>query len=189
MVLSNATGENGLQISADGMEFALVNSVEVARYAESISATALPTTLPPGATIQLNVMVQNKGAMTWSATGSAAVTLGYQWLDANGNAISATVAGVSSVGMLPADVATGQSIAVPITLHTPVLAGSYKLVYDLQQQGTWFAAQGANPLTLGVSIIAIGHRGDGPINRPLRSLARMICNARWACFVESIERE
>lgn len=134
------------------------DSVEVARYAESISAIALPTTLPPGATIQVNVTVQNKGAMTWSATGSAQVTLGYQWLDANGNAVSATVAGVSSVGTLSADVATGQSIAVPIMLHTPMLAGSYKLVYDLQQQGTWFAAEGANPLKLGVTIIPIQHR-------------------------------
>ncbi len=134
------------------------DSVEVARYAESISATALPTTLPPGATIQVNVTVQNKGAMTWPATGSAQVTLGYQWLDANGNAVSATVAGVSSVGTLSADVATGQSIAVPIMLHTPMLAGSYKLVYDLQQQGTWFAAEGANPLKLGVTIIPIQHR-------------------------------
>ena len=134
------------------------DSVEVARYAESISATALPTTLPSGATIQVNVTVQNKGAMTWPATGSAAVTLGYQWLDANGNAVSATVAGVSSVGTLSADVATGQSISVPIMLHTPVLAGSYKLVFDLQQQGAWFAAQGARPLMVGVSIIAILHR-------------------------------
>ena len=134
------------------------DSVEVARYAESISATALPTTLPPGATIQVNVTVQNKGAMIWPATGSAQVTLSYQWLDADGNAISATVAGVSGVGTLSADVATSQSLSVPITLHTPVLAGSYKLVYDLQQQGTWFAAQGANPLTLGVTIVLIQHR-------------------------------
>ena len=127
------------------------DSVEVARYAEAISANQLPTTLPPGATVQLTVTAQNKGAMTWPATGSAAVTLGYHWLDATGKVLGAPLV-LNSVGTLSADVATGQSTTIPITLHSPALAGSYQLVYDLQQQGTTFASQGATPLTLAMTI-------------------------------------
>ena len=41
---------------------------------------------------------------------------------------------------------------MPLTLHTPALAGTYKLVYDFQQQGTVFSSQGATPLTLTVTI-------------------------------------
>ena len=139
----NAFSQQGAHVRND--------SVEVARYAEAISANQLPTTLPPGASVQLNVTVQNKGAVTWLASGSTAVTLGYSWLDSTGRLLGAPLVNSSS-GTLPADVATGQSVSIPITLHTPALAGSYQLVYDMQQQGTWFASQGATPLTLNLTI-------------------------------------
>ncbi len=143
--------QNGKAFSQEGAK-AQNDSVEVAGYAESFSTTGLPTTLPPGATVQVNVTVQNKGAVTWPATGSAQVTLGYQWLDANGNAVSSAIVNSSNIGTLSTSVTTGHSISIPMTLHAPVLAGSYKLVYDLQQQGTKFAARGATPLTVAMTL-------------------------------------
>jgi murein DD-endopeptidase MepM/ murein hydrolase activator NlpD len=143
--------QNGKAFSQEGAQ-AHNDSVEVAGYAESFNTTGLPTTLPPGATVQVNVTAQNKGAVTWPATGSASVTLGYSWLDTNGNAVSSAIVNSSNVGMLSTNVATGHSISIPITLHTPVLAGSYKLVYDLQQQRTRFAARGATPLTVAMTL-------------------------------------
>ena len=44
------------------------DSVEVGSYAESIASTALPTTLSPGATVNVNVTALNTGALPWSAT-------------------------------------------------------------------------------------------------------------------------
>lgn len=55
-------------------------SILIARYAESFSSTGLPTTFTLGATLKINVSVQNKGAMTWPAGGSSPVTLHYSWL-------------------------------------------------------------------------------------------------------------
>ena len=128
------------------------DQVEVARYAESFSPTSLPGMLTPGASIQLNVGAQNRGALAWPAMGSTQVTLGYHWLDSAGNPLSAGLVAPFAQGVLPADVPPGGSVTVPITLNTPVLAGSYRLVYDFQQQGVSFSSQGATPLTVAVTI-------------------------------------
>ena len=128
------------------------DQVEVARYAESFRTASLPGMLTPGAAIQLNVGAQNRGALAWPSTGSAQVTLGYHWLDSAGNPVSAGLVAPNAQGVLPADVPPGGSATVPITLNTPVLAGSYKLVYDFQQQGVSFSSQGATPLTVAVTI-------------------------------------
>ncbi|MFL5700522.1 MAG: peptidoglycan DD-metalloendopeptidase family protein [Ktedonobacteraceae bacterium] len=159
---SKTFSQQGAQVHND--------SVEVARYTEVFGPLPLPTTLTPGASIHISVNVQNKGAITWPASGSAPVTLGYYWLDTAGHPLSAAVAGVSSTGTLPNDVAPGQSVSIPITLHTPALAGSYQLVYDLQKQGTWFSSLGGTPLKLAVTItptlpkvyyFAEGYTGSG----------------------------
>ena len=128
------------------------DSVEVARYAESFSTLSMPGVLTPGASINLSVSVQNKGAMTWPASGNAPVTLGYQWLDSSGKPVSPALVSSLSQGLLPSDVPPGGSASIPIVINTPVLAGTYKLVYDCQQQGTWFSSQGATPLTETVTI-------------------------------------
>ena len=126
--------------------------VEVARYAESFISASLPGTLPPGASIQLNIGAQNKGALAWPAAGSTPVTLAYHWLDSAGNPLSAGLIVPATPGALPADVPPGGSVTVPVTLNTPVLAGSYRLVYDFQQQGVSFSSQGATPLTVDVTV-------------------------------------
>ncbi len=131
------------------------DSVRVAGYAEVFDPVSLPTTLSLGASIKLTVQVQNIGAMTWPASGSAQVTLGYRWLDSSGHPIDPSIAGPGSIGTLPADVPMGGKTSIPIVLHTPVLAGNYQLVYDLQQQGTTFSSQGATPLTLSETIVPI----------------------------------
>jgi murein DD-endopeptidase MepM/ murein hydrolase activator NlpD len=128
------------------------DSVEVARYAESFSALSMPGVLTPGASMHLSVNVQNRGAITWPATGSSQVTLGYHWLDSSGKPINPALVSSLSQGQLPADVPPGGSASIPIVINTPVLAGNYKLVFDCQQQGTWFSSQGATPLTGTVTI-------------------------------------
>lgn len=129
------------------------DSVEIAAYAASIVATGLPTSLPPGATLQVQVSAKNTGAQTWAATGNAQVTLGYAWRNNAGQPVAPAIAGPTSTGTLPANVAPGGSTTVALTLHTPALAGTYQLVYDFQQQGTSFSSQGATPLTLNVTIM------------------------------------
>src|SRR3989440_98935 len=205
VVLSNATGENGAQVSADGAEFVPVSEpapptptptpTPTPIYGFAVTNDGTPPAMLPNSTTNVNLTLkntsnftwkatgtgavevlyrwlnaQNKGAITWPASGNAPVTLGYYWLDSSGHPLSAAVAGVSSTGTLPNDVAPGQSVSIPITLHTPALAGSYQLVYDLQQQGTWFSSLGGTPLKLAVTItptlpkvyyFAEGYTGSG----------------------------
>jgi len=154
--------QQGVQVPGD--------TVNVARYAEVFSPSPLPTTLTPGATVQVSINVQNKGSMTWPASGSTAVTLTYHWLDMAGHSIGAPVVMTGNTGTLPGDVATNDSVTIPLTVHTPVLAGSYQLVYDLQQQGISFASLGATPLKQTITItpnlprvyyFAEGYTGSG----------------------------
>ncbi len=129
------------------------DAVNVARYSEVFGGTPLPGLLTPGASVQVSVSVQNRGAIPWPASGSAQVVLGYHWLNSSGQAISSGLVSSLAQGVLPADVPPGGSVSIPITLNAPVLAGAYRLVYDLQQQGTWFASQGATPLTQSITIM------------------------------------
>ena len=128
------------------------DAVVVARYAEAFNTTTLPGTLTPGATVQLTVSVQNKGALTWPAGGSSPVTLSYHWLDSAGQLLNSSLVNAATPGRLPADVPPGGSVSIPMTISTPALAGSYKLVYDGQQGGVTFSSQGATPLTMPVTI-------------------------------------
>lgn len=155
--------QHGAQVKND--------SVSVVRYAEKFSPLSLPTTLTPGATVQVHVDIQNTGAMTWPASGSNSVTLGYAWLDSNGHVVSpAPGDALWQAGILPGDVLPGGTASIPLTLHAPALAGSYSLVLDCQQQSVWFASQGATPLTARVTItprlprtyyFAEGYTGSG----------------------------
>ena len=141
---SKAFSQLGAQVKND--------VVLIARYAEAFSSSSLPSMLTPGALIQLNIGVQNKGAITWPSAGDTRVTLGYHWLDSTGKPLDPSLVAPASQGTLPADVPPGGSVSIPITLNTPVLAGNYKLVYDCQQQGISFSSQGATPLTISVTI-------------------------------------
>ena len=177
VTLSNTTGENGLQVSADGMEFAPVTGVggpppsptptpteptptptptqPHSTYQEGFGPVQALTNLTPGLTVKENVNVQNQGNFTWPASGSNAVTLSYYWLDSESKPVSATIAGQSNVTALPSDVAPGQTVGLSLMVHAPALAGNYRLVIDLQQQGKWFGSLGATPLTLPVTVAPI----------------------------------
>lgn len=160
VVVSNATGENGAQIAADGIEFVPL-SVQppraAPRYSEDFAGNQLPTTLTPGATVHMNVRVQNKGVMPWSANNAGKVTLAYQWQDSSGHTLNSALTLAGNAGNLPADVLSGGVTIVPLTIHAPAVAGNYRLVYDMQQQNgqggvTTFVSQGASPLTLNMTI-------------------------------------
>jgi murein DD-endopeptidase MepM/ murein hydrolase activator NlpD len=177
VILSNATGEDGLQISADGMEFAPVSGMgnppsptptptqlpsptpsptpPHTAYQEGFGPVQALSSLTPGETVKENVTIQNRSNFTWPAMGSDAVTLSYYWLDAQGKPVSAPIVGQSNVTTLPSNVAPGQTIGLSLMIHTPALAGSYRLVIDAQQQGQWFGALGATPLTLSIAVAPI----------------------------------
>lgn len=196
VVLSNATGESGLQVAADGMEFVPVpgagsppptltptptntptptptptqspspTPTQTPSYQETFGPVQPLAAVTPGATVKENVNVRNTGSLSWPASGSGAVTLGYYWLDAQGHPVSPDIAGTASAASLPSTVSPGQTVGLSLLVHTPALAGSYQLVIAMQQQGRWFAA----PLTMSVTVapelpktyyFAEGYTGSG----------------------------
>jgi murein DD-endopeptidase MepM/ murein hydrolase activator NlpD len=194
VMLSNATGENGLQISADGMEFVPVPgfgssptptptpttptptpttptpSPSPTAYGEAFGPVQNLTTTSPGMAVTENVTVRNTGSLTWQASGSDAVSLGYYWLYSNGSPVSSSIVEETNTASLSSNVASGQSAALSLQVHTPALSGSYKLVLDLQEQGAWFGSKGANPYVMPVTIapslpktyyFAEGYTGSG----------------------------
>jgi hypothetical protein len=112
-----------------------------------------PSLLTPATTVKVNLDVSNTGNTTWRPSGSGLVNLGYHWQDNAGHDLAASVVDMSNTGVLPTTVPPGGRAAIPLALHTPTLAGQYKLVYDLRYQGQWFASLGAKAVTLPVNIV------------------------------------
>ena len=142
VVLSNATGESGAQISADGAEFAPVASAPGQTppvYSFSIVSDNTPAAVSPNSTAQVNVTLKNTGNFTWSATGTTAVHLIYRWLNAQNQVVLS-----GSPLALPQDVSANASVSLTASVQTPnVSVGGYTLQWDMAQGSTVFSQQGA----------------------------------------------
>jgi hypothetical protein len=133
----------------------------------SLSAVYRVPALPParvGAAKTVLVHVTNTGTEAWPATGSLAVALSYHLLDASTDAwqpLSPFTPGVVAFGQgdipLPHNVLPGQSVALAVPVHAPTTAGSYRLVWDLQQgNSSWFSQQGSLPRAVSLQVLAAG---------------------------------
>lgn len=77
--------------------------------------------------------------------GSFVILATYHWFHADGSL--AVWDGLRT--KLPADIAKGKSIEVPLSLRAPPEPGRYSLVIDLVQEGAlWFADTGSQTATL-----------------------------------------
>jgi len=142
VVLSNATGENGLQISADGMEFALVTGLTptpLPTYSFTVPIDGTPRSMLLGGTVAVNVTFQNTSNFTWNASGSSMVQGIYRWVNAQ-NQVVLTGRPVN----LPRDVAVNASATLPVSVQTPTQTGTYSLQWDLVQGSTVFSQHGAH---------------------------------------------
>jgi hypothetical protein len=135
VVLSNATGENGLQLSADGVEFA---SLVPLNYTFAVLDDGTPTQLAPGSTTPIQLTFQNKGNFAWNARGQDTVQVVYRWLDSQQKIIS-----TSQPVSLPNAVAVNESAPISIQLLAPTQPGVYTLEWDLMQGKQLFSQQGA----------------------------------------------
>ncbi|MDP9264706.1 MAG: SpoIID/LytB domain-containing protein [Chloroflexota bacterium] len=102
-------------------------------------ATTTPAQIALGAVLQLQAEVSNYGQRTWPAGGTNPVHLSYHIASAAG----ATVVWDGSRGVLPADVAPGQTVNVTVSAQFPSTAGGYVFAWDLVQEGVaWFSSLG-----------------------------------------------
>ncbi len=97
-----------------------------------------------GAPSTVSVVLTNTGTTTWPAGGPNPVHLSYHWLQA-GN----VVVWDGQRAALPADVPSGVSVTVSLSVRPPAQPGTYTLRIDLVQEGiAWFSGLGVPPQDL-----------------------------------------
>src|SRR6266511_485798 len=108
-------------------------------YGVGYGASTTPTVAPIGARLPLRVEVNNYGPRTLAAGGANPVRLSYHVFTSSG----ATVTWDGLRGVLPSDLAPGQSASVEVDVQLPSIVGSYTVAWDLVQEGVaWFSQLG-----------------------------------------------
>ena len=115
-----------------------------ARYAVT------PATFALGAATNVAVIVTNAGKGVFPITNATPVTLGYHWYDAAGKVV--VFDGPRT--KLPADLGPGQSVSLTASVMPPTVGGTYRLAFDLVQEGvTWFSQAGVPTGDMPVTIV------------------------------------
>lgn len=107
-----------------------------------------PPHLPARARVAVALRIQNIGEQAWADR----VTVGYQWLDAEGTGVQ--VPGAQAT-RLPQGIAPEAEVTLVAQLLTPSFPGLYELRWDLLLDGSeWFADHAGQPLAAWESITA-----------------------------------
>ena len=144
VALNNATGENGQQLAADGIEFApLAPQI----YGFTLSGDDTPAQMTPGGNAAVNLTLTNTSNFPWPAQGLHAVQIIYRWLDSQGHTLT-----TSSPVSLAQDLAVNATTTSTISVQAPGQAGAYTLQWDLIQGTQVFSQQGALPKNDSVTV-------------------------------------
>lgn len=137
VVLNNATGENGQQISADGVEFATLAPIT---YAFAMSKDNTPAQMASGSTVSVQLTLQNTGSFIWYTQGKDGIQVIYSWLDDQQKTVS-----TGQPVPLPHNMAKNATGPISIQVQAPTQPGKYTLQWDLIQGKQRFSQQGAQP--------------------------------------------
>lgn len=132
-------GYTALQLTRRAVPVTEVLPLE--RPAYRLGALNLSARMKSGASMTLNVLVQNTGPETWPADGTLRpgmfVNLAYRWFDQNNKLVLEGDRAPFPEPMRPNDLAK-----ISIFLKVPVPPGKYKLVIGpVQESVRWFAGQ------------------------------------------------
>ena len=144
LVREGVTWFSGSNVASPAVTIVITTGL-AASYAPTAST---PSTFVLGANA-FPVTVANTGAVTWPAAGTTPIHLSYHWLGADGS----VVVWDGARGLLPADIAPGQSAIVSVPVTSPEQLGSYLLRIDLVQEGVaWFSGQGVAPRDFAIKV-------------------------------------
>jgi len=155
LVMSNATGESGLQIAADGAEFVPVSVQATPSPRFQVTGDNTPSTMLPGGTAHINLTLKNTSNFTWNAHVSGStqpVQLIYRWQNVQGQTIT-----TSSPIALSQDVGVGSSVSITTTIQAPMQFGTFTVQWDIQQGTTTFSQQGAQTKNDSIQVIPAQH--------------------------------
>ena len=123
-------------------------------YREEIVALNAPAVMKPGEKANVRFKVKNMGYSTWPAVGNKEgrfqVNLRDRWLNADGRTEVNSLDG--GTGM-PADLAPGGEVELPLSMTAPRNPGEYIVEVDMVHEGvTWFFERGATPLRVRIRV-------------------------------------
>jgi hypothetical protein len=121
-------------------------------YAAQWLDCVVPPRLVTGQRGSAIVEVKNVGSKTWPRRGDAAVRLGYRWFDAQGDEVNVP-------GAMPRPLTKNVKAGKVATFRdigfvSPQAPGTYRLVWDLIQAGTWLSSKGVATVERAVQITA-----------------------------------
>ena len=114
-------------------------------YGGSLGVEQTPATMNAKSTTLVPVRIENMSNFDWGAN----VNLSYHWYDAAGNVLEWNGLRTSLAGT-----ARTQIAAVNAQIAVPATPGTYKLRYDIVQEGvTWFSGQGMQTPVKQITVI------------------------------------
>lgn len=146
VVLTNATGENGQQLSADGVEFAPVTPLN---YTFAVLDDSSPAQLVAGGNATVALTLQNTGNFAWPDQGGYATQVVYRWLDSQQKVVS-----TSKPIPITGNLAINATTPISIQVQAPAQPGTYTLQWDLMQGKRSFSQLGGKPRDDSVTVSA-----------------------------------
>jgi len=149
-VLRPQTAEGRQKFQSSWMNAAFPDS----DYREEITAINAPAVMRPGEKVSIRFKVKNLGYSTWPAVGNQEgryqVNIGDRWLNADA---TTEINGLDGRTAMPADLAPGNEVELPLSITAPSNPGDYVVEIDMVHEGvTWFYERGARPLRLRVRV-------------------------------------
>src|SRR5207244_12419597 len=116
-----------------------------AQYGASCAGRQTPSTMSAKVTMSVPVKIENMSNFDWGSN----VNLTYHWYDAAGNVVVWDGLRTSLAGTAKTVIA-----AVNAQIAVPATPGTYKLRYDIVQEGVaWFSGQGMQTPVKQVTVI------------------------------------
>jgi hypothetical protein len=123
-------------------------------YREEITPLNVPSVMKAGEKVTIRFKVKNLGYSVWPSVGNKEgryqVNIRDRWLNADG---SIEINGLDGGTGMPADLAPGGEVELPLSITAPGNPGDYIVEIDMVHEGvTWFYERGARSLRLRVRV-------------------------------------
>jgi hypothetical protein len=103
----------------------------------------VPSSVLPGESLALAVVLTNESPHSWSARAAGAIRAGNHWLTASGDRMLVQDDGRAA---LPPELRPGETCRVVVEATAPDEPGAYQLELDVVHEGiSWFADKGSRP--------------------------------------------
>jgi SAM-dependent methyltransferase len=139
------------QVPAQTEHIPTANALTPRAFQAAIDVREVPAVVVPGAVLLIQVDVANRSPVEWPVTAENQIKVGNHWYNAAGE----TIRHDDGRTALPAPLAPGEHVVLPLDCIAPADPGTYVLEIDLVQEGVaWFAQHGSGTRRIDVIVDA-----------------------------------